>query len=56
VQAAFQVAEQHRHGLDPLFVRQIFNALFLNFVRSNSLLTLLLGFQIQLFQLVIGKG
>ena len=48
VQPAFEVAEQYRHGLDALFVRQILQPFFLNLVRRNSLLALLLGLQIQL--------
>src|SRR5260370_41773309 len=56
VQAAFEVAEQHGHGFDALFIRQILEAFFLNLVFGNSFLTLLLGFQIQLLQLIIGKG
>ena len=46
VQTAFEVAEQHGHGLDALFICQILNAFFLNFVRVHSFLTLLFGFQI----------
>src|SRR5256886_5156168 len=35
VQTAFEVAEQHGHGLDALFICQILNAFFLNFVRVH---------------------
>src|SRR5713101_329577 len=56
VQPAFEVAEQHGHGLETLFVRQILDAFFLNLVRGDTVLALLLGFQIQLLQLIIGNG
>ena len=56
VQAAFEVAKEHRHGLDPLLVCQVLDPLFLNFVRGNAVLALLFGFQVQLFEFVIGKS
>src|SRR6267378_3183621 len=56
VQAAFEIAEQDGHRLDALFIRQILEAFFLNLVLGNSFLTLLFGSQIQLLQLIIGKG
>ncbi len=55
VQAAFEVAEQHGDGLDPLLVGQVLQALFLNLVGGNALPALLLGLQVQLFQLCVRK-
>src|SRR5258708_6512921 len=56
VQAAFEVAEQNGDGLDALFIGEIFEALFLNFVHRHAILALLFGFQIQLLELIVGKG
>ena len=55
MQTAFQVAEQHRHGLDPPLIGQILQPLFLDHVRGNALLALLLGRQVQVFKLAVGK-
>jgi hypothetical protein len=43
VQAAFDVAEQHGHRFDALFVGEIFQTLFLNLVRGNAFEALFLG-------------
>jgi len=56
VQAAFEVAEQHRHRLDPLFVGQVLEPLFPDLVRINALLALFLRLQIQFFQFVIRQS
>ena len=53
MQAAFKVAEQDGHGLDALFVGQVLQAFFLNLVWGNAVLALLLGLQVQFFQLFI---
>jgi predicted phosphoribosyltransferase len=53
VQAAFQVAEQHGHSLDTLFVRQIFQPLLTDLVSRNAILAQLFRLQIQLFQFVV---
>ena len=53
VQAAFQIAEQHCHGLDPLLVGKVLQSLFLNFVRRDAIFPLLLSLYVQLFQLCI---
>jgi hypothetical protein len=55
VQAAFEVAEEHGDGFDALFVREVLEAFFLKFVSGNAILTLLLGFQVQSFELIVGK-
>ena len=54
MQAAFEVAEEHGHGLDALFVGEILEPLFLNLVGSHAVEPLLLRLQIQLFQFVVG--
>ena len=53
VQAAFEVAEQHRHGLDALLVGEILQPFFLDLVGGDTLPALLLRPQVQLFQLVV---
>ena len=53
VQTAFQVAEQHGHGLDSLFLGQVFDALLLNLMDGNTIPALLLRIQIHLFQFVV---
>ncbi len=55
VQTAFEVAEHDGHGLDPLLIREVFEALFPDLVDRNALQTLFLGGQIQLFQLSVGE-
>ncbi len=37
VQPAFEIAEQQRHGLDALLVRQVLEAFFLNLADRNAL-------------------
>ena len=37
VQAAFEIAEQHGHGLDALFVGQVLEPLFLNLIEATRL-------------------
>ena len=56
VQAAFEVAEEHGDSLDALFVGKVLDALFLNGVRGHAVEALLLGLEIQLFQLVVREG
>src|SRR3954463_11648444 len=53
MQPAFKIAEQHGHGLDPLFVGQISDPLVPYVVSGNAVLALLFCLQIQVFQLVI---
>jgi hypothetical protein len=40
MQAAFKIAEQHSDGLDPLLIRQILEALFLNLAGINAIFAL----------------
>src|SRR5579872_40868 len=56
VQAAFEVAEKHGHGLDALLVRQVLDPLLLDFVRGGAVLAMLFRLQVQFFKLVIGKS
>src|SRR6185369_13490110 len=56
VQPAFEVAEQQRHGLDPLLVSQVLEALLLNLLHGNAFHSLILGVQIQFFQFRIRKS
>ena len=53
VQPAFEIAEEHGHGLDPLFVGQVFQALFLDLVGCDAVPALLLRLEIQFFQFVV---
>ena len=55
MQTAFEVAKEDRDGLDPLLVRQVLDTLFLNSVGGDAVLALLFGFQVELFELVIGQ-
>ena len=48
VEAAFEIAEEHRHGFDALFVAQVFEALFLNLMDGNAVHSLFLGLQVHL--------
>ena len=56
VQPAFEIAEEHGHGLDPLLVGQILQPLFLDLVDGDAVPALLLRLQIQFFQFVVGEG
>jgi hypothetical protein len=56
VQAAFKVAEHDGHGLNPLLVGQVLQALFLKFVHRNPLGALFFGFQVELFELSVGQA
>src|ERR1700680_2839391 len=53
VQAAFEIAEKHGDRLDPLFIGQILEPLFLDLVSCDAVPALLLRLQIQFFELVI---
>src|SRR3954451_14508819 len=53
VQAAFEVAEEHSDGLNALFIGEIFEALFLDLVRSGAVPALLLRLQVHFFQFVV---
>ena len=55
VQAAFQIAEKHRHGFDSFLLRQILQALFPHLLDGYSLHPLFLGCQVQVFQFAVGK-
>jgi len=55
MEAAFQVAEHHGYGLDPLFVGQVFQPLLLNLPDWHTVPALLLRFQIQVFQFIVGE-
>ena len=55
VEAAFEIAEEHGDGLDALGVREVLQAFLLNLAGGNALGALLLGVQIQIFQLLVGK-
>ena len=50
---AAQIAEQHRHRLDPLLIRQIFQAFVANLVNGKPAHPVRLGFQVHLLQLGI---
>src|SRR4029077_2523605 len=56
VQAAFKIAEKDGDGLDALFIRQIFQPLFLDLVHGNAISALLLRLQVHLFQFVIRES
>src|SRR5467141_3994497 len=53
VQAAFKIAEKHGDRLDPPFIGQILEPLFLDLVSCDAVPALLLRLQIQFFELVI---
>src|SRR5260370_37599852 len=53
VEAALEVAEKHGDRLDPLFIGQILEPLFLDLVSCDAVPALLLRLQIQFFELVI---
>ena len=55
MQPAFEIAEEHGDGLDPLFVGQVFEALLLDFADSDAVPALLLRLQIQVFEFVVGE-
>jgi hypothetical protein len=56
VQAAFEVAEQHGDGLDPLLVGQVLQALFANLVGRGAAGAIGLGCQVELFQLLVRES
>ena len=55
VQPAFEIAEEHGHGLDPLFVGQVLEAVFLDLVRCDAVPALLLRLKVEIFQFVVGE-
>jgi hypothetical protein len=55
VEAAFEVAEHQRDGLDALRIGEILEPFLLDRVRGDAFLAVFLGFQIQLFELSVGK-
>jgi len=56
VKAAFEVAEQHSDGLDPLFIGQVFQPLLADLVGRRAVGAVCLGCQVKLFQLLIREG
>ena len=56
VQPAFQVAEEHGDGLDPLLIGQVLDPRLANLVRGNAAGAFGLGSQIELFQLLVWEG
>ena len=52
MQAALQIAENHRYGLDPLLVGQVLDPLFADLFEGNPV-ALGLGSKIEVFQLLI---
>lgn len=56
MEAAFQVGKQNRHRLDALFIPQIFEAFFADFVDGNTVDTFSLGLQIEFFEFLIREG
>ncbi len=56
VQTALEVGKQHGDSLDPLFVGQVLQPFFTNFIRRNAVGAVGLGLQVLLFQLIIGKS
>ena len=55
LQAPFQVAEQEGYGLDPLFILQIFQALFPDLLHRDAFHALVLRLEVHLLQLRVGK-
>ena len=53
VQAAFEVAEEHGHGLDPLLVGQVFQPVFLDLAGGGAVPALLLCLEVEFFEFVI---
>ena len=53
VQPAFEIAEEHGHRLDALLVGQILEPLFAELVGRNTVPALLLGREVQLFELSV---
>ncbi len=53
VEAALQIAEQNRDRLNSLLIGQVLQPLFLNLVEGHALPALILGFQIELLQLLV---
>jgi len=53
VEAALKVREQNGHGLDALFVGEVFEALFLNLVGGNTAHAFMLGLEVEFFKLLI---
>jgi hypothetical protein len=56
VEAAFEVAEKDGDGLDALFVGEVLEAVFLNFMDGGAILALLFGLEIEIFELFVGQG
>ena len=56
VEAAFEIGEQHRHGLDALFVGQVFEAFFADLVDGNTADAISLGLQVEFFELLVREG
>jgi len=56
VQAAFEIAEQHRHSLDALLVGQVLQPLLANLIRRYAAGAFGLGFQVLRFQLLVGES
>jgi hypothetical protein len=50
--AAFEIAEKDGDRLDSLFIRKVFEPFFPDLVGGDAILALLLGLQIQLFELI----
>ena len=55
MEAAFEVAEQDRDGLDALLVGQVLEALFLDLVHGGAAQALGFRLQIQIFQFGVRK-
>ena len=56
MQAAFKVAEHDGHGLDAIFVGEVFQAVFLDLVRGNAVEALLFRLEVHLFEFVVRNG
>ena len=56
VEAALKVREQYRHGLDALFVGEVFEAFLADLVAGNTADAVMLGLQVKFFQLLVREG
>ena len=53
MQPAFEVAEEHGHGLDALLVSEVLDPVFLDLFRRDALFPLFFGLKIQGFEFFV---
>ena len=53
VQPAFEIAEEHGHGFNPLLVGQVLDAILLDLVGSGAGLALLLRLEVEVFEFIV---